>query len=312
MLTGPGLAAGEPMAISGNARGVLLMVGAMAAFTINDAMMKLVLAELPFGQAVFLRSLGGILGLLLLSRFLGPVRLRVSSADRKLLALRGLAEVATVFLYLNALRFLPLPNATAIMQTLPLALTLAGVLFYGEAIGWRRILAIVVGFAGVMLIVRPGSEGFGLPALLALGAVGTVVVRELATRHLSSGVGAMTASVTMAAAIMACSGAVALFEDWAPLTPATILHLAVAVIGIAAGYMLSVGAMREGELAVVSPFRYTSLLWALLFGWLAFGFWPEAVALLGAALITAAGLYTFYREVIMGRGRDPAAPPAGR
>lgn len=298
---------GACMAISGNARGAALMVGAMAAFTLNDAMMKLVLAELPFGQAVFLRSLGVLLGLLALSRWLGPVRLNVSRADGRMLALRSVAEIVTVTLYLHALRFMPLPNATAIMQALPLVLTLAGALFFGERIGWRRLLAIAVGFAGVMIIVRPGSEGFGWPALLAVAAVGAVAVRELATRRLSPAVGAMTAACSMAAAVMVASGILMLFEGWEPLRTEISVQLGIAVVGIAFGYMLGVGAMREGEIAVVSPFRYTGLLWSLLFGWAVFGYFPDAVSLLGAAVIAGAGLFTFYREVVV-PGRAAALP----
>ena len=309
------------MAISGNARGAILMVGAMAVFTLNDALMKMVLVELPFGQAVFLRSLGGLVGLMLVARWLGGIRLDVPRDDRWRLVVRALGEVVTVAFYLQALRFMPLPNATAIMQVLPLALTLAGALFLGEGIGWRRMLAIVAGFGGVLLIVRPGSEGFGWPALLVCAAVVAVVVRELATRQLSPAVGAMTAAASMAAAVTVFSGLVSLGSDWQPVSMVTGLQLAGAVVCIALGYMFSVGAMREGDLAVVSAFRYTSLLWSLLFGWMVFGFWPDGLSLLGAAVIAGAGLFTFYREMtvegrlrpISTRGVDGgAAPPPSR
>jgi len=164
------------------------------------------------------------------------------------------------------------------------------------AADWRRLLAIAIGFAGVMLIVRPGPDGFSLHSLYALGAVGFVTVRDLAARRLSPATPSITVALAGAALIMAASGIVTLMQGWQPVAAREFGLLSVAALFILVGYLASVMTMRVGEIGFVAPFRYTGLIWALILGWLVFGDWPAPLTLLGAALVVGTGLFTLYRE----------------
>ncbi|RMD93060.1 MAG: DMT family transporter [Alphaproteobacteria bacterium] len=282
--------------LSDNARGSLLMMGSMAAFTFNDACMKALAGRLPLEQAVFLRGLATTVMMYLLARRLGGLRFDLPGREWRLILLRALADIGATAFFLTALFHMPIANVTAILQVLPLTVTLAGALFLGEPVGWRRLLAILVGLAGVLIIVRPGFAGFNAYSVHVLVAVGFVTLRDLVARGLSVGVPSMTAALVNAAAITASFGIASAFVDWAPVTGRSALLLAGASVLIIGGYLFSVSAMRLGEIAVVAPFRYTALLWALLVGIAVFGEWPDGATLIGAALVVATGLYTFYRE----------------
>ena len=146
--------------ISENARGALYMMVAMAGFVCNDTMMKLASAELTLFQAVFLRGLmaSALMAALAVAR--GELMHRVAPVDRRTLALRAVGEIGGTICFLTALFNMPIANATAILQAMPLAVTLAAALFLGERVGWRRYGAICAGFVGVLIIVRPGTDGF--------------------------------------------------------------------------------------------------------------------------------------------------------
>lgn len=278
-----------------NARGALLMMGSMAAFTVNDTCVKATQGSVPLLQLLTLRGLISTVLLYLLARQLGAVRLRLARGDLGLLALRCLTEVVAAYFYLTALMTMPLANVTAVLQVLPLTVTLGAALLFGERIGWRRMLAIGLGFCGVLLIVRPGPEGFSLHALYALASVGCVTVRDLATRRMSAAVPSMTVTLASAFTVFAAAGVASLWEDWVPLTAASATLIGAASLFVMMGYLLSVLVMRVGEVGVIAPFRYTGLIWALLLGWLVFGHWPDPLTLLGGGVVAAAGLFTFYR-----------------
>lgn len=278
-----------------NAKGALLMMGSMAAFTINDTCVKATHGALPLLQLLTLRGMISSLLLFLLARQLGALHLKMAPRDAALLGARCVAEVTAAYFFLTALMNMPLANVTAVLQVLPLTVTLGAALFFGERVGWRRMLAIGLGFGGMLLIVRPGPEGFSLHALYALGAVGCVTVRDLTTRRMSAEVSSMTVTLASAMAVFVAAGLASSFVDWVPLTVKTASLIGASSFFIMLGYLLSVLVMRVGEVSFIAPFRYTGLVWALGLGWLVFGHWPEPLTLLGAAIVAAAGLFTFYR-----------------
>ncbi len=282
--------------LTDNARGSLMMMGAMAAFVLNDTLMKLVATELPLFQALFLRGLFTTLLFFIIARRLGALRHTLDRRDRLLIVLRVLAEGGSAYFFLTALFNMPLANVTAILQALPLTITLAGALFLREPVGWRRLLAILVGFVGVLLIVRPDAEGFDHYAIMALLAVVCVTLRDLVTRRMSRSVPSMTVALATAGGVTVFAFVGTLSEGWVMPTAGVRLALLGAGLLVTAGYLLSITAMRAGELGVVSPFRYTGLVWALVLGYTVFGDWPDGVTLAGAGLIVATGLFTFYRE----------------
>ena len=287
--------------MSGNLRGALFMTLAMAAFAINDSCMKAVTADMPLAQAIFLRGLLASAALALIGLRQGRLRLRFGADDRLRLGLRSLGEVAATLTFLTALRHMPLANLSAIMQALPLAVTLSAALIMREPVGWRRMAAIGVGFFGVLMIVRPGTEGFDGWSLVALASVAFVVLRDLATRRLSPDVPSV--SVAFLAAISVTASAVLLlpFSDWISVGPARSLLIAGAATFLIAGYLLIVMAMRVGEIGLVAPFRYTALLFSIVLGVALFNELPDAITLAGAAVIVATGIYTFHRERKLGQ-----------
>jgi drug/metabolite transporter (DMT)-like permease len=289
--------------LSDNARGVLAMSISMAAFTLNDAMVKLVTQTLPLMQAITIRGVLCILGLLVLGRIMGGLSFRILPRDRKLLAWRTLAEVGGTLTFLGALTQMPLANLSAIMQALPLAVTLAAALFMGEKVGWRRMSAICVGFVGVLMIVRPGTDGFDVWSLVGLLAVAFVVLRDLTTRAFAAALPSVLVALWSAVAVtaMGVAGVVASGE-WLPVAPWDAVRLVISSSALILGYVFSVQAMRHGDVALVAPFRYTMLVWAILFGWLLFGTLPDGWTWAGAGLVVASGLFTLWRERRLVRG----------
>jgi S-adenosylmethionine uptake transporter len=282
-------------------RGALLMVGSMACFTFGDACIKAIGDALPLSQILVIRGFAATLFLLGLAVALGQWRMRVSRGDAWFIALRSVAEIGAAFSFLTALRNMPFANVTALLQMLPLTVTLASALVFGDPVGWRRWTAIGVGFLGMLLIVRPGTEGFDSWSLYALAAVACVTVRDLAVRRISGIVPSLTVTVWTAAGVFLAAGLWSLGQDWAPVTARSAWLLAGASALIVAAYTLSVAVMRVGEISFVAPFRYTGLVWALILGLVLFGEWPEPVTLIGAAIIVATGIFTILREARLAR-----------
>lgn len=279
-----------------NQTGALLMMGSMAAFTFNDTLVKSVGVDLPLSQILVIRGGFSTVLIFLLARYLGSLRMNLPQRDWLLVLGRCLSEAGATYLFLSALMELPLANVTAILQMLPLTVTLGAALFFGERIGWRRMVAILAGFAGMLLIVRPGAAGFDGASLYALGAVGCVTARDLFTRKMSAAVPSMTVTLMGSLTVFSFGLIYSTQQDWQPMESWHFWMLSGAACFIFAGYLFSVMTMRVGDVAVVSPFRYSGLLWALGLGWVVFGDWPSGLTLIGATVVVLAGLFTFYRE----------------
>lgn len=285
-----------------NVWGAGLMIASMACFTLNDTLVKLTDGALPLGQLLTLRGVFSVLLIYVLARSLGGVRLDLGCRNWGLVGLRSVAEIGAAYFFITALLNLPLANVTAILQVLPLTVTLGAAIVFREAVGWRRALAIAVGFCGMLLIVRPGPEGLSIWSLYAVMAVICVTVRDLATRKLSVDVPGMTVTLAAAVAVLVFFGLYSTGETWQPVTLELWLLLAGASILIFGGYYFSVQVMRTGEISFIAPFRYTGLIWALVLGWFVFGEWPSALTLLGAAIVVGMGLFSLYRERQLARG----------
>jgi len=284
------------MQISDNTRGALLMAASMAGFTINDTFMKAVTATLPLYQTIGLRGLIAVAGLGLLVLATGAFRVRLSRRDGGLILLRSLADVAATILFLEALLRMELANLSAILQALPLLITLGAALVYGERIGWRRMSAILAGLVGVLIIIRPGTEGFDRWALLGLASVACVVVRDLTVGKVQGKVPSALVALGAAVAVTLMGWTGAAVQGLAPVSAAEAAKVLGAGLFLIVGYLTSVMAMRQGDIGLVAPFRYTSLIWAILLGFLVFGDLPDGWTLVGAAIVVAAGLFTLWRE----------------
>lgn len=292
-----------------NLRGIIFMCLAMAGFTCNDALVKSVTGVMNVGQIMFVRGLLTSVLVLLLARHFGALRsLRVILAPT--VALRIVAEVGASIAYITALGQIPLANASAILQALPLMVTLGAALFLSEPVGWRRWLAILFGFLGVLIVLRPGPEGFTGAALTVVASVVGAAIRDLCTRRIDPDVPSLFIAVITAITITLAGGAMIVpLGGWQPMSAVSLAHLAAASLLLLVGYQCIVLAMRNGEIAVVAPFRYTSLIWSIGIGVVFFSERPDIWMIAGVAIIVASGLYAFARE--NKRRATPLAQEAG-
>jgi drug/metabolite transporter (DMT)-like permease len=291
-----------------NARGALFMVVCMLGFTLNDTLMKVVLSDVPLFQAVFLR---GVMATLLLA----AIGVRTKAFTDRMwrlppaLVVRVGAEVAGTVCFFTALIHIPIADATAITQVTPLAVTLGAALFLREKVGWRRAAAIAIGFAGVLMIVRPGSGAFSAYSYLALATVFFIAVRDLATRGLPPAISSIKVAFLTSLATAVFAGTMSVGQPWAPVTASQLGLMAAAACLLCVGYIFSVMALRTGDISFSAPFRYVALVWAIIAGLLVFGDVPDFWMLLGSAVVVASGIYTFYRErkVSSSAGSQPIA-----
>lgn len=288
-------------------RGALFMAVSMAGFTINDAITKTVSESMNMGQVMLVRGVFATVLIGWLAWRNGALR-GFRTALQPTVALRVLGEVGGTVFFLVALANMPLANVSAVLQALPLAVTMGAALVFGEPVGWRRWLAIVAGFVGVMIIVRPGFEGFNTYSLSALLCVAFCAVRDLATRHVPAEVPSLFLSTATAVAVTIVGGLLVVpFGGWSPMSGTSTALLLLAAVLLLVGYQFIIMSMRVGDISFVAPFRYTALLWAILLGYLLFSDLPDLPMVIGAAIIVASGLYALYRERVVGRTKPAAA-----
>lgn len=288
--------------MSDNLRGALFMVLAMLGFAIEDMLLKRVAgAGVPVGQILMIFGAGGALVFAALTRARGEPLWHPAVIRPRMLAKAGF-EVAGRLFYTLALAFTALSNASAILQATPLVVVGGAALLFGERVGWRRWMAILIGLAGVLIILRPGPDGFTPASLLAVAGMLGFAGRDLATRaaprvlsNFQLGIYGFLAMVPAGAFLMLWQGSLVVPGH------AALLQLGCAVIiGVAAYWALTV-AMRTGEVSVVTPFRYTRLVFGLALGVLVFGERPDLAMLAGSALVVAAGIYTLLRSARVAR-----------
>ncbi|BDW86738.1 DMT family transporter [Roseicyclus marinus] len=295
--------------LSPNLKGALYMTLSMAAFTLNDACVKLVAETVPLFQIVALRGLSTTILLAVTVHLTVGLRFSMPRRDRPLVAWRTVAEVGAMVAFLLALTNMAIANATAILSALPLMVTLAAAVLFRDPVGWRRWAAIGVGFVGVMMIVQPGTDGFNEWSLLALLSVVIITARDLLTRAFSPAVPSMSVAVITAGAVGAFGAIVSLFTPWMAMGLYEIALTLAASVFIIGGYVFGIMVMRIGEVGFVSPFRYTSLIFALILGFVIFDEFPNTLALFGVATVMAAGIYTLFRERIR---KQDVSPRPGR
>lgn len=283
-----------------NLRGAAIMVLAMLGFAIEDAVIKGLSGTLSIGQIIGMLGLGGGIVFAVICRTQGqPLWTRGFLAPAVII--RNLAELTGAVGFVTALSLIPLSTASAILQAGPLLVTLGAALFLGEPVGWRRWGAILVGFGGVMLIIRPGTGDFNWLALYAvLGVVG-LAIRDLATRRVKAAVSSAQLSMLAFFSLVPAAIILSLVSGSTMVLPTPNewgLLAACVFIGAIAYFAVTV-AMRIGEISFVTPFRYSRMIFALIIGVTVFGESPDALTLAGAAIIILSGLYTLWREQIV-------------
>ena len=289
------------MRLNENLLGAALMTCCVLAYVLNDAVMKLLFEDIDFFQAIFLRGLVSLPPLLVLALMTKTLLQKYSAKNQRFMIIRILAEIGTTVTFLTALKHMPLANVTAILQSLPLAITMAAAIFLGEPVGWRRWSAICLGFTGVLIIIRPGLAGFNSYSLLALAAVLLLTVREISTRQLDKKIPTVTVALSTTLGITVFAALMLIGDEWAEINFVSWSLIIAAAAAVTVATLLSVVAMRTGDIGFVSPFRYTSLIGAIGLGILLFGEWPDGMTLLGAVIIAFAGVYSLYREQLFNK-----------
>ena len=291
-MTPPGDAAAL---LRANRHGILCMCAAMACFVANDSLVKYASQTMASAQLVFIR---GVMASILVLALVRSARALHHAGEmvRGTVAVRAWVDAVATFTYLLALFHLPLVNATAIMMTAPLFIALIAARMMHERVGLGRWLAILAGFAGVLLVIQPRAEGFNAWSLVCLAGTVLMAVRDVMTRHIAPGVPSSVVTLATAIAVTLLSGAVSVVEGWRPFGVFEGALLAFAALFLAGGYYFIVAGMRHGELSVIGPFRYSGLLWAVIIGFLVWGDVPNALGWLGIALVTLSGLYVVYGE----------------
>lgn len=287
-----------------NLRGAGLMVLAMLGFAIEDSFIKALtdapVGALPVGQVIGMLGLGGAVLVAALLRAQGT-RLWRAELGHWSIWLRNAGEMIGTLGFVTAIALIPLSTASAILQATPLVVTLGAALFLGEAVGWRRWSAVLVGFAGVLLIIRPGLAGFDWLSLFALQGVLGLAIRDLATRRVPAAASGLQLSLLAFATLIPAAALLM----WGAGTPLVMPHgVQWALIGgsvcIGVGcYYCIVLAMRVGEVSFVTPFRYSRILFALVIAYVFFGERPDALTLAGCGIVVGSGLYMLWRERVV-------------
>lgn len=289
-----------------------MLVGA-AILTLNDALIKALATTYPTGEILFLRGVFVWPWILLFAmRSGGLASLRIRNIKGQ--ALRGACVVGSAFLFIAGLRHLTLADAIAVSFTGPLFITALAPLVLGETVGWRRWLAVLVGFAGVLFMLRPGSAALQWAVIFPLGAAVCGGLRDLITRRIAGTERTVAVLAVTTTVVLLAGLATAPFVSWVLPWPSDLATFAVSGALIAVAHTLMIEAFRRGEAALVAPFKYSSLLWATLFGYLMFGELPDTWTLAGAVIIVLAGIYVLHRETQLKRGRRPvtATGPSAR
>lgn len=283
-----------------NVHGILLVIVSMAGFTVEDMFIKQLSQSLPVGQILIMLGCGSATVFAVLS---GGRAIFARAAWQPLFVLRALAEATAAMAFVTALSLVDISVVAAVFQATPLFITMGAALFLGEEVGWRRWSAIGLGFLGVLMIIRPGLSGFEPAALFVLISVAAVAARDLITRRIDVAVSSFVVSFQGFAALVPAGAVLLMLGETGPQAISMTGGAMVlgAVIFGAASYYGIVQAMRIADAAVVTPFRYTRLLFSLVVGVVIFGERPDMLTLLGAGLVIGTGLYTFLREQRLAR-----------
>ncbi len=289
-------------ATSSNTRGIVLMILSMVAFAVADALVKVAGAFLSPAQVLFFLNAGGLIVFIILAILKGE-----TLWDRRVFApiliLRYVAEVIGMTGMVMALVYVPLSTVGAVTQAAPMLVAVLAVVFFGETVGWRRWSAISVGFIGVLMVVQPSSGGFDASILWALMAMIGLSVRDLITRLTPAGMPSTALGAYTMIAATPFALAWVFYNGEAPVPAGVDWVVAVPMVGLGSiGYLLLITSIRTADVSVVTPFRYSRIIFLLALGVLLFDERPNALMLTGAGLIIASGVYLILRQRKVKRG----------
>jgi len=272
------------------------MILSMAGFALEDLFIKLLSSHLPVSQILITLGFSGAAVFLITALLTGAPILHKDLLNKPLI-IRTFCELFAALFFVSAIALTPLSSATSILMATPLMVTIGAAVFFGEKVGWRRWTAVIVGFCGVLLILRPGFDSFIPASLLAVISTLFLAVRDLVTRAMRFEISTTTVSMY---AFFACgiSGFIAMPFYSTMVTPSSIeiMYFASGTFVGVLGYYAIVLATRKGDVSVISPFRYSRLVFAMILAIIILSERPDSLTLSGAVIIVLSGVYTFIRE----------------
>ena len=289
-----------------NRRGILAMSASVVVFIFNDALIKLASETMPPLQAIGLRGCFATLWCVLALLARGELR-HVHLLRDRWVAVRGALEATAAISYLIALAYIPFAIATAINLSTPLFLALLAVLLLGEIVGWRRWTAIAVGFAGVLMVIQPRAGDVNVWTWMVVFSSFAGATRDVVARWVPPRVPTLVVSLSSALTLAVVGCVWATLNGWQPLSLRGVLLVLGSSLLLAAGYQCLMISLRSGaEFSVIGSFRYASVLWALVIGYMLWGDVPNLLTIAGIAVVVGAGLYILHRERTLRRARANA------
>jgi drug/metabolite transporter (DMT)-like permease len=286
---------GSSSAHNANLRGILAMMASMFALTLNFAFVKLAGSSLPVGEVLFLRGMVAATIIAIVAVITGAHK-HIRYLAHRTVIWRTFCECVAASLFAFALMRIPIASATVIMQIMPLAITAGAALWLGEQVHWRRWAAIVCGFIGVVIVIQPGFAAFQWASLIVVVSVLLSSLRDLSTRRMPRGIPTVLVAFAASFALSLLGLSFSVLGDWVVPDTAALLQISGSGALLSFGLFAVVLAMREGELSIIAPFRYSAVLWATILGYLIWNDTPNAPTIVGALIIVGSGVYISYRE----------------
>jgi drug/metabolite transporter (DMT)-like permease len=277
------------------------MILAMAGFAFEDLFIKMLSAYFPISEVIIILGFTGSVILLIIALLQRAPIIHKDLLNRHVIS-RTIFDLLGAVFFVTAIALTPLSSASAILQITPLLVTIGAAVFFRENVGWRRWSAVFVGFIGVLLILRPGFGGFMPASIFALLGAVFLAARDLATRAMKVKLPSVTIAL-YAFIAFGISGILIIPFNSAMIAPTSnqiMYFIGASTFGVIAYYSLVI-ASRIGEMSVISPFRYSRIVFAMLLAIIILGERPDSFTLIGATIIVASGLYTFIRESVLNK-----------
>ena len=278
--------------IQDSKRGILLILTAMALYVVNDSLVKLVTKHYSVEQILVVRGVFAITFMMVLILRSGHLNKLRASLD-KLILIRAILEALTAISFIVALSHLPIADLTVLMQMTSIIIVVLTAMTGMNSIQTPVWIAVVIGFCGVLFMVKPGTSDFSIYTLIGLLTTFFVAGRDLITRKINPAIPTVIVSLTTTVSVVVI-GLIPGTGNWAPLEWRETLYLLAAALFVTIGNLCAVKAHRIASPSLLAPFRYSVLIWAFLSGIVIFGDWPDLLSVIGAALIVSAGFYTLH------------------
>jgi len=277
-------------------KAILCALAGGALLTLNDGFVKALTVDFPTGQVLAMRGMFIYIMIAIFAIRAGGLHTMWQIKSWRGQGLRGFCVVGSSFTFVTGLSYMPLADAIAISFAGPLFVTAMAPVMLGERVGWRRWMAVLVGFAGVVFIVQPGTTAFQWFAVFPLVASFLGGMRDIITRKMAATETTVAVLFVTTTAVVLAGWSTIFYTEWMPVEWHHVKYIVGSGLLIGVAHYLLIEAFRLGEAALVAPFKYGNVLWAAIFGYILFGDIPQAGTVIGALVVAFSGVYILHRE----------------